>query len=137
MKRYSSPEYYCWNNIRQRCTLPHHPSYKNYGARGIRLCDEWINDFKAFLSHVGPRPGPKHTIDRIDNDRGYEPGNVRWTTRAINQRNRRATKLRADIVECVRWWRGRGLTPSDWGFVFGVSPSLITNIIAGRKWATA
>jgi hypothetical protein len=81
-------EYDIWVNMKQRCHNPGHPRFKDYGARGIVMCDEWRSDFAAFLEYVGPRPG-KLTIDRIDNDKGYEPGNVRWSTRSEQMKNRR------------------------------------------------
>lgn len=82
------PEYIAWENMRKRCNCITDPRYKWYGSRGISVCERW-NDFELFLSDIGPRPSPKHTIDRIDNDGNYEPGNVRWTTWAVQQNNRR------------------------------------------------
>lgn len=64
-------------------------NWYNYGGRGIRVCDEWRDDYQAFLAHVGRRPSPNHSLDRIDNDGNYEPGNVRWTTKTEQQWNRR------------------------------------------------
>lgn len=72
-----------------RCHRPHHPSFQYYGGRGIAVCKEWRRDFTAFFDYVGERPSPKHSIERIDNSRGYEPGNVRWATRAEQMRNTR------------------------------------------------
>ncbi len=61
---------------------PAHPSREPYYDRGIRVCDEWLSDFPAFLAHVGRRPSERHSLDRIDNDGDYEPGNVRWATQS-------------------------------------------------------
>lgn len=79
-------------NMRARCYNPKNTSYPNYGARGITVCAEWRGSFDAFLAHVGARPSPAHSIDRIDNDRGYEPGNVRWATDSEQARNRRVER---------------------------------------------
>lgn len=84
-----SPEFYLWNAMIQRCHNQRNQSYSDYGGRGIGVHPDWRADFSRFFSHVGPRPSDKHTIERIDNSRGYEPGNVRWSTRAEQSRNKR------------------------------------------------
>jgi len=88
-----TPEYKIWSAFKDRCLNPANPGYARYGARGISVFPEWIASFGAFISHIGPRPSPKHSIDRIDNDRGYEPGNVRWATRKQQQRNIRTNRI--------------------------------------------
>lgn len=85
----NSSEYRIWSGLKQRCLNPNSPAYKDYGARGIRVCDEWKDNFLAFFSHVGKRPSRNHSIDRKNNDGHYEPGNVRWATRAVQAANRR------------------------------------------------
>ncbi|MCI1142146.1 hypothetical protein MOP88_07300 [Sphingomonas sp. WKB10] len=79
-------------NAIHRCHNPKHIAYGNYGKRGIFVCDEWRNGtpgFIAFLAHIGPRPSAAHSLDRINNDMGYFPGNVRWSDRKTQQLNRR------------------------------------------------
>jgi hypothetical protein len=76
-----SKEHAAWTDAKQRCTNANQPEFHRYGGRGIKMCAEWMNDFSAFLAHIGPA-APGLSLDRIDNDRGYEPGNVRWATRA-------------------------------------------------------
>jgi len=84
--------YKTWAGMKARCMNPNTTGYENYGGRGIRVCPEWIDSFEAFAAHVGDRPGPDYSIDRIDNDGHYEPGNVRWATRAEQNRNQRKRK---------------------------------------------
>ena len=82
-------EYRTWKGMVERCHNPSIPNFHRYGGRGITVCDRWRNDFAAFLADVGPRPSPAHSIDRVDNDRGYEPDNVRWATRMEQAKNTR------------------------------------------------
>lgn len=72
-----SPTYVAWDNMIQRCTNPNRPDYKNYGGRGIEVCDRWLDSFENFLSDMGEKPEGL-TLDREDNDGDYEPGNCRW-----------------------------------------------------------
>lgn len=88
-----SPEYTAWQRMRGRCGNPGHPDYRYYGGRGIRVCPRWDESFPAFLEDVGRRPSHDLTLDRIDTNGNYEPGNVRWATRAEQSRNRRPFKM--------------------------------------------
>ncbi len=89
----NTPEYNSWTGIKARCYNPNHHKYKNYGARGITVCDEWKNDFMAFYNDMGPRPSSKHTIDREDNNKGYYKENCRWATDEEQNNNRRNNLL--------------------------------------------
>lgn len=88
----NSPEYTAWVSAKTRVTNQNTKSWPNYGGRGVRMAEEWLDDFAAFIAHIGPRPGPGYSIDRIDNERGYEPGNVRWATALEQRANRRPTR---------------------------------------------
>jgi hypothetical protein len=85
-----SSEYRTWQNMKNRCYNKNHPQYPNYGGRGITIFEDWINDFPKFFEYIGQKPTKKHSIDRINNDGNYEPGNVRWATwyqQGSNKRN--------------------------------------------------
>lgn len=83
------PEYHVWESALDRCRNPNNRQYGDYGGRGIRMFDQWRNDFAAFYAHVGPRPSEQHTLERINNDAGYEPGNLKWADRVEQNNNRR------------------------------------------------
>jgi hypothetical protein len=84
-----SPTYRIWIGVISRCENPRATHYSYYGGRGIRVCDRWRRSYEAFLADMGERP-PGLTIDRIDPDGDYEPGNCRWATRSEQRRNQRA-----------------------------------------------
>jgi hypothetical protein len=91
-----SPEYRAWTNIKQRCYNPRHAAYKNYGGRGILVCEHWVRNFKQFLADVGSKPSPDHSINRIDNEKSYlcpiclpPDGNCNWVTDDEQNKNRR------------------------------------------------
>lgn len=103
--------------MRRRCFSPCDPSYRYVGGRGLTVCDRWRDSFAAFLADMGPRPAG-HSIDRIDNDRGYSPDNCRWATASQQQINSRKAKfLEHD---------GKRLCLSDWSRLTGLSIGTIT-----------
>jgi hypothetical protein len=121
----SRPEYYVWKHILRRCTNPRASNYVWYGARGIKVCDEWL-DVHRFFADMGPRPSARHSIDRIDNDGDYAPDNCRWASpheQAFN--TSRASRITIDGVT---------RTTRDWARVYGVYPSTLWRRLR-RGWA--
>ena len=100
-------EHTIWLLMRNRCSNPKNKRWARYGGRGIKVCPEWQDDFSRFLADVGSRPSPLHSIDRINNDGNYEPGNVRWATKREQVRNSTATLwvnlngARMTLTECA------------------------------------
>lgn len=115
-----SPEHETWLAIKHRCG--HFPRTKGnpiYIRRGIKVCDRWLNSFTAFFKDMGPRPSQHHSIERVDNDSGYEPGNCRWATIA-EQSNNRSNTLRFTLNGVEKplavWCRELGVNRhSVWG----------------------
>ena len=105
-------EYLAWMNMKQRCK-PEYRQASDYYDRGITVCQEWQEDFSAFLTHIGMAPSPDMMLEREDNDKGYEPGNVKWATRTAQQNNRRKTVLlTVDGItkSMAEWAREKGKT---------------------------
>lgn len=131
----NTPEYATWQSIKQRCFNKNNRAWIRYGGRGITMAEEWVDSFESFFEHVGPKPSAKHSIDRIDNDGNYEPGNVRWAT-SKQQRNNRRDQTSSSRIERVErankqdqtkfarkdvWiWRGK-LRYHDGGIISEVS----------------
>ena len=99
-------EYGIWKGIKTRCRNTHTKAFKDYGGRGITMCDEWSNSFDAFIESVGRCPDGFVSIDRIDNNRGYEPGNCRWSTPKEQCRNTRRNVILTVNGEskCIAEW---------------------------------
>jgi len=112
--------YQQWGTMRQRCNNPRNPRYPDYGGRGIRIFPEW-DSFPVYhryiVEHLGPRPSPKHQIDRIDNDSHYWPGNLRWGTPEEQNNNKRNNR-------CVTW-KGETLTVAQWAKRIGIDYKLL------------
>ena len=135
-----TPEHCAWVSMKQRCTNPKKREYEHYGGRGIKVCDEWMRSFLAFFAYVGPRPSAKHSLDRIDVNGNYEPGNVRWATQQEQADNTRTVKmvtLNGKTQSHSAWAREMGLAvgqitariKSGWS----VEEAILTPSIPGQK----
>jgi hypothetical protein len=126
---WDTPEWHTWSGMIQRCHNPNYHHFANYGGRGILVCQRWRDSFEAFLADMGRRPGDKDSIDRIDNDRGYDCGhcedcqargataNCRWATAAEQARNTRKSRRIT--------FRGETLTLKEWAIRVGISTPLL------------
>ncbi len=110
--------YASWKAMRGRCRDENHPSYKDYGGRGIQVCERWFSSFAAFLEDMGERPSKAYTIDRFpNNDGNYEPGNCRWATDSEQKSNKRSSRLVSHD--------GLILTVKQWSVRLGISDKTI------------
>jgi hypothetical protein len=121
-----SDTYVIWCGIKTRCFNENEPAYKNYGARGITMCDRWKDSFENFLEDMGERPSKKHSIDRIDNEKGYEPGNCKWATRAEQARNNR----RNVWIE----YNGKKMVLTDWAKEYNIPMKTLRYRLQTAKW---
>lgn len=119
------PIYAVWRTMKQRCEKTNFRQYKDYGGRGIRVCDRW-QVFESFLEDMGLPPTTFSSLERKDNDKGYEPGNVIWADRLTQARNKRNT---------VRFQhRGLSLTLGEWSQLLGIKKATLASRIYLYKW---
>lgn len=118
-------EHRAWCGIIQRCTNENNPAFHDYGGRGIKICKRWRESFVDFLADVGKRPSKNHSLDRIDFNSHYEPGNVRWATRAVQNLNRRNNTRIAAF--------GRTQTLKEWAEETGIPMGVLVARRA-NKW---
>lgn len=116
--RSDSVEHRIWRGIKSRCHNPNSRQYADYGGRGILVCKRWKASFEAFFTDMGPRPSANHSIDRINNDRGYSPENCRWAERKQQNRNSRHNHLFTYNEET--------LCLAEWADRFGISPATLS-----------
>lgn len=113
-----TPEFNVWVGMKQRCGNPSNPAYKDYGGRGISVCRDWL-EFENFLRDMGPRPSPNHSIERINNDKGYSADNCKWEVRVAQANNRRSSR---QIT-----FQGQTKTLAQWSAALGIPRSTIWN----------
>lgn len=115
----NTPEFRSWCGAKGRCLNKNNQAYHAYGGAGLKMCDDWVNSFQAFLEHIGPMPkdGIRYSIDRIDNSVGYVPGNVRWAT-SKEQMNNRTCNVYHEI-------NGQRLTIAQIADEYGILPSVL------------
>lgn len=121
--------YRSWRSMKQRCNTPSSTQWEWYGARGIKVCTRWNDSFDNFLADMGEAPSPSHTIDRIDPNGNYEPGNCRWVTMAEQAENKRP---RSSTV----WLTFRGKTQSvtEWARELGM-PRFVVYARISHGWS--
>lgn len=131
------PHYHRWVGMMNRCTNPNHDGYRNYGGRGIAVCAAWrdVAVFCAWIDeNLGPCPAGK-SLDRIDNDGNYEPGNVRYAAWSTQIRNSRSAKLTWEDAEQIRRRHAAGgETCESLARKYGVTPGNVSLILAGKTW---
>lgn len=123
--RSDTPEYATWRQMLDRCENPKNKRYKDYGGRGIMVCERW-HEPQNFLDDMGKRPSRKHSLDRVDNDGNYEPANCRWSTAVEQHNNCRSNR--------VLVWDGRSMTTAQWAVALGINASILRNRLY-RKWS--
>ena len=107
--------YQIWASMIQRCTNPNHPAYARYGGRGITVCERWLHSFENFYEDMKDRPSEKHTLDRLDNSKGYSPENCAWKTYKEQARNRRSNRILShggENLVVAAWTERNGLADS-------------------------
>jgi len=119
------PEYKLWLTMVYRCTNKENHKYHLYGARGISVCERWMN-FVNFINDMGRRPSPDVTIDRINNDGNYEPSNVRWASQKEQQNNRRDNRM--FVINSIR------KTSAQWANLYNIHPNLVRQRVDRDGW---
>lgn len=129
-----APTYQSWQHMIDRCTNRNAGNYHRYGGRGITICERWLV-YENFLADMGARPAGK-SLDRKDNDLGYEPGNCRWATPHEQSQNRRSNKLNPMLVAALRADNAGGMSYRSLGKKYGVSTVAARKVALGIFWPT-
>ena len=123
-----TPEYQAWRAMKRRCYSPHGKDYPHYGGRGVTVCERWLHSFENFLADMGERPTTDHSIDRVDVNGNYEPGNCRWATDIEQARNHRNNALVT--------FEGKTMCIAAWAEEKGIPASLVSTRLI-RGWDVA
>jgi hypothetical protein len=126
-------EFNIWKSMKQRCYNKKNKSYKNYGGRGIKMCDRWKNSFIEFYKDVGKKPEGL-SINRKNNDEGYTPQNCEWSNRKEQNRNSRNCKLSEHKAITIKRLYSEGFLINEIAILYRVSDSMISHIITKRNW---
>lgn len=133
---FGTPTYRVWAGMISRCHSENNKDYPKYGARGVQVCDRWRSSFEAFFADMGERPTGL-SIDRIDNDKGYAPGNCRWATAQEQTQNRKACKLSVQAAREIRRRAASGESRIALAIAYGVSQQSISKLLLGETWKNA
>jgi len=121
-----TPEFTAWDHMIQRCHNENCSVYKWYGARGIVVCDEWRDSFLNFYKDMGPRPSNGHSLERVDNSKGYSPDNCRWATKVEQMNNTRRNKFYT--------YNGESLSLSQWARKVSMNPRTLYARVVEYGW---
>jgi len=124
---YLSPEYAAWQNMKKRCLDSTYRRFKDYGGRGIKVCDRWLESFENFIADMGRRPSNNHSIDRKDNNGNYEPSNCEWALRPQQDSNKRTSRLVT--------YKDETLTLKEWSRRIGIHYNTLRQRLASG-WTT-
>lgn len=127
-----TPTYKSWDAMIQRCTNPNHEAYERYAGRGIKICERWLN-FANFVEDLGIRPAGT-TLERIDNNDGYNPENCVWASWAVQGRNRRNVKLTEFAVKHIKQLYTAGFKQKEIAERYGVTQNTISRIVNHKRW---
>lgn len=125
-EKFDTPEYDTWCHMKNRCYNPKDVGFKDYGGRGITICNKWRHDFLLFFNHIGPKPPGNYSVERIDNNGNYEPGNVRWATPKEQTNNQRSNH---NIT-----FRGVTMTRAQWAEALGINKGTLSSRIRQLRW---
>lgn len=128
--------HYIWANMKARCNRENSTDYHNYGARGIKVCKEWENDFLAFHTWaMSAGYDKKLTIERVDNNKGYSPDNCTWATYKDQARNKRGLKLTLAKAESIRKLINEGAKTSTVAKIFSIDRHHVNSVVRKDSWA--
>ena len=126
--------YGCWHQMITRCENPNNRNYQYYGGRGIKVCERWRNSFKDFAVDMGERPSRGHTLDRIENNGNYEPGNVRWATSGEQSKNKRNVVVTIGLVREIKTRHKNGERTYLIAREYGLNYQTVSSIVNGQSW---